>query len=107
MVVGHGKVESSLIKCFLNGKSLDSSSVDSVASVNGPSNPIGLYLKVKSKQLSFLTPNAKIAFTQLNQVLIKAFLICHNDPECYIRIVTDIYINVIKIVQSHLTPDFA
>ena len=35
---------------------------------------------------TFLTPEAKLAFSQLRQAFIKALILHHFDPERYIRI---------------------
>ena len=38
----------------------------------------------------FFTPGARLAFTKLRQVFIKAPILHHFNPECHIRIETDI-----------------
>ena len=39
---------------------------------------------------TFLTPGAKEAFKQLKQAFIKAPILQHFDPECYIQIKTNV-----------------
>lgn len=52
----------------------------------------------------FLTPKAKLAFFQLRQAFIKAFIRHHFDPERYIWIETDDFGYVIGSILSQLTP---
>ena len=40
-------------------------------------------------RMSFFIPKARLAFTQLRQVFVKAPILHHFDPESYIRIETD------------------
>ena len=63
----------------------------------------------KSKNLSksqktvgsdFLTPGAKLAFTKLRQVFLKALIFYHFDPDRHIRIETDVSGYAIGIVLS-------
>ena len=68
----------------------------------------------KSKNLSkskktvgsdFLTPRARLAFTKLRQTFVKAPILHHLDPECYILVETDVSGYVIGGVFSQLTLD--
>ena len=68
----------------------------------------------KSKNLSkskktvgsdFLTPGAKLAFTELRQAFFKAPILHHFDPECPIRIETDASGYTIGGVLNQLTSD--
>ena len=64
----------------------------------------------KSKNLSkstldFLTPGAKLAFTKLRQVFLKALILYHFNPERHIRIETDKSDYVISGILSQLTLD--
>ena len=43
----------------------------------------------KEAETGFFTPEAKLVFTQLRQVFVKASILQHFDPESYIRIETD------------------
>ena len=38
----------------------------------------------------FLTPKARLAFTKLRQALIETSIFYHFDPECHIRIETNV-----------------
>ena len=53
----------------------------------------------------YLTPGAKQAFTQLRQVFTEALILRHFDPECHIRIETDVSGYAISGVLSQLTLD--
>ena len=53
----------------------------------------------------FLTPGAKLAFTELRQSFLKAPILHHFDPECHIRIETDASGYAIGGVLSQLTSD--
>ena len=53
----------------------------------------------------FLTPGAKLAFTELRQAFLKALILHHFDPECHIRIETDASGYAIGGVLSQLTSD--
>ena len=69
----------------------------------------------KSKNLSkskkavrssdFLTPGAKLAFTELRQMFVKALILHYFDLECHIRIETDVSGYAIGRVFSQLTSD--
>ena len=62
----------------------------------------------KSKKMvgsNFLTPRTKLTFIKLRQVFVKALILHHFDPECYIRVETDISGYVIGGVFSQLTLD--
>ena len=52
--------------------------------------------------LSFLIPKARAAFNRLRLAFIKAPILRHFDPECYIRIETDALGYAISIVLSQL-----
>ncbi len=54
---------------------------------------------------SFLTANARKAFTKLRQVFVKAPILNHFDPERHIRIETDASGYVIGRILSQLTLD--
>ena len=54
---------------------------------------------------TFLTSGARKAFNQLRQVIIKAPILQHFDPECHIRIDIDALGYVIRRVLSQLTSD--
>ena len=51
----------------------------------------------------FLTPKAKLAFTQLKQAFVKALILHHFDPESHIRIEIDVSGYVIGDVLSQLS----
>ena len=53
----------------------------------------------------FLTPGAKLAFTELRQAFLKASILHHFDPERHIRIETDVSGYAIGGVLSQLTSD--
>ena len=57
----------------------------------------------KSKNLVFLTANARQAFTRLKQAFTKAPILSHFDPERYIRIETNAFSYTIYGVLSQLT----
>ena len=68
----------------------------------------------KSKNLSksqktvgsdFFTPGAKLAFTKLRQAFFKALILYYFDPDCHIRIETDVLGYAIGGVLSQLTSD--
>ena len=66
--------------------------------------------KSKSKNsskstLDFLTPRAKLAFTELREAFLKALILHHFDSECHIRIETDASGYAIGGVLSQLTSD--
>ena len=54
---------------------------------------------------SFLTPEAKLAFSQLRQTFIEAPILHHFNPERYIRIETDASDNAISGILSQLIPE--
>ena len=56
-----------------------------------------------NRATSYLTLNARQAFTQLRQVFTKAPILRHFDPECYIRIETNASNYAIGGVLSQLT----
>ncbi len=58
-----------------------------------------------SKARFFLTPEARLVFTQLSQACTKAPILHHFDPECHIRIETDAFSYVISGVLNQLTLD--
>ena len=53
----------------------------------------------------FFTPGAKLVFTKLRQVFVKAPILHYVDPECHIRIGTDKSGYAIGGVLSQLTLD--
>lgn len=57
----------------------------------------------KSKNLTFLTANARQAFTQFRQAFIEASILSHFDLECHIQIKTDAFGYAIGGVLSQLT----
>ena len=57
------------------------------------------------KRPSFLTPEAKLIFTQLRQAFTEAPILRHFDPEYHIRIETDASDYAIGGVLSQLTSD--
>ena len=59
----------------------------------------------KSVRSDFLTPGAKLAFTELRQAFLKAPILHHFDPERHIRIETDASGYAIGGVLSQLTSD--
>ena len=61
--------------------------------------------KFKKTESSFLTSGAKKAFTELRQAFIKALILHHFDPECHIRVETDVSGYAIGRVLSQLTLD--
>ena len=61
--------------------------------------------KFKKTELSFLISGARIVFTKLRQVFIKAPIFYHIDPESYIQVETDVLEYVIDGVFSYLTLD--
>ena len=61
--------------------------------------------KSKTVGSDFLTPGAKLAFTELRQAFLKAPILHHFDPERHIRIETDVSGYAIGGVLSQLTLD--
>ena len=53
----------------------------------------------------FLTPGAKLAFTKLRQVFLKAPILYHFDSECYIQIRIDVSGYIIGEFFNQLTLD--
>ena len=53
----------------------------------------------------FLTPRAKLAFTELRQAFVKTLILYHFDPEYHIQIKTDASSYVIGGIFSQLTLD--
>ena len=53
----------------------------------------------------FLTPRAKLVFTKLKQTIFKAPILHHFDPECHVRIETDVSGYAIGGVLNWLTLD--
>ena len=53
----------------------------------------------------FLTPNARKVFNQWRQAFTKAPILQHFDPECDIRIKTNVSGYAVDGVLSQLTPD--
>ena len=58
-----------------------------------------------AEEPSFLTPNARQAFTQLRQAFTKAPILRHFDPECHICIETDASGYAIGGVLSQMTSE--
>ena len=61
--------------------------------------------KKRVRSSDFLTPRAKLAFTELRQAFLKAPILHHFDPERHIRIETDASGYAIGGVLSQLTSD--
>ena len=61
---------------------------------------------IKSKNPTFLTADARQAFTRLRQTFTKALILSHFDPKCHIQIETDASGYAIGGVLSQLTSDF-
>ena len=59
----------------------------------------------RAKEPSFLTPNARQAFTQLRQAFTESPIFRHFDPERHIRIETDASGYVIGGVLSQMTSE--
>ena len=55
------------------------------------------------RSLDFFTPRAKLAFTELKQAFLKAFIFYHRKPKCHIRIETDVLDYAISRVLSQST----
>ena len=53
----------------------------------------------------FLTPKARLAFTELRQAFVKASILYYFNPKCYIRIEIDVSGYAIGGVLSQLTLD--
>ena len=58
-----------------------------------------------NKATSYLTPKARLAFTQLRKTFTNAPILRHFDPECHIQIEIDISGYAIGGVLSQLTLD--
>ena len=91
----------------LDGSELDGSEVDGVeVGDNQVSKKVQNLSKSKKTVWSdFLTLRAKLAFAELRQAFIKAPILHHFDPECYIGIETDASGYAIGGVLSQLTSD--
>ena len=61
--------------------------------------------KSKKTELDFLTSGARMAFTKLRQVFIKAPILHHFDPKRHIRVETDVSGYAIGRVLNQLTSD--
>ena len=61
--------------------------------------------KNSNKTTSYLTPEARLAFTKLRKILTKALILQHFDLESHIRIETDVSDYAIGGVLSQLTLD--
>ena len=59
----------------------------------------------KTVGLDFLTPGAKLAFTELRQAFLKASILHHFDPDHHIRIEMNVSGYAIGRVLSQLTSD--
>ena len=101
-----------------NGSELDGGEVDGgeVDSNEVESNEVGKKVQnlskfknlSKSKKMvgsDFLTPKAKLAFTELRQAFFKAPILYYLDPEPHIRIETDVLGYTIGGVLSQLSLD--
>ena len=58
-----------------------------------------------NKAIGYLTPKAKLAFTQLRKTFTKALILRHFDSECYIWIETDASSYAISRILSQLALD--
>ena len=67
----------------------------------------GLTVSSKVVTIKFLTSKAKVTFTQLRIVFIKATIFQYFDPDCYIQIITKVLNYAIGIVLSQLNLDQA
>ena len=56
---------------------------------------------------SFLTPEAKLAFSRLRQAFTKVPILHYFDPKCYIRIKTDTSGYAIGGILSQVTLEFS
>ena len=87
--------------------SLDVAEVDEVGVGGGgdcEDETVGRLLSKNSNgATSYLTPDARQAFTQLRQAFTKAPILQHFDPKCHIRIETDTSAYAIGDVLSQLT----
>ena len=57
------------------------------------------------KSLYYLVPRARLAFTKLRQVFIKALILYYFNPKYHIQIETDIVDHTIGEIFSKLTLD--
>ena len=55
--------------------------------------------------IDYLTPNAKVSFTQLKKTFLEILIFCHFDPKCHIWIKINMSDYVIGGVLSQLTLD--
>ena len=79
-------------KCKFGGSKIGGSKIDSIEFGD---NKIGKNQKMsKSKKIigfsNFFTSKARLTFTKLRQVFVKALILYHFDPECHIRIIMDV-----------------
>ena len=99
-----GREGRKLDRSELHGAKIDGNEVED--------NEVGKKIQKKSKSknlskstLDFLTPRAKLIFTKLRQVFLKAPILYHFDLEHHIRIETDISSYAIGGVFSQLISD--
>ena len=109
-----GRERSKLERNELNGGEVDGSKVDG-SEVDGSEvevDEVGKKVQKMSKSKNsskskkmvgssnFFTPTAKLAFTKLKQTFLKAPILQYIDPECHIRIETDVSSYAISKVFS-------
>ena len=93
-------------KSKLDGRRLDDDKVDSnEIGDNEVETKVQKLSKSKKPESGFFTPGARKAFMKLRQAFIKAPILDHFDPECYIRVETDTSGYAIGRVLSQLTLD--
>ena len=100
------------IRARRGGSEIDGSGIDDVEVDGGEVEVDEVGKKArnlsKSKKMvgsDFLTPGAKLAFTELRQAFLKAPILHHFDPERHIRIETDVSGYAIGGVLSQLISD--
>ena len=59
--------------------------------------------RIKEAKIGFFTPKARLAFTQLRQIFVKASILYHFNAESYIRIKTNVLGYAIGGVTSQLS----
>ena len=109
-----GDIQAERDGCKLDGSKLDSDEVDGgEVEVDEFKKKVQKTSKSKNSSKSkkavrssgFLTPGAKLAFTELSQAFFKALILHHFDLECHIRIETDASGYAIGGIFSQLTSD--
>ena len=98
---GHG--ESEMDDVEVDGSEIEVDEVGKRAQKTSKSK--NLFKSQKTVGLDFLTPGAKLAFTELRQTFLKAPILYHFDPDRHIRIETDVSSYAIGGVLSQLTLD--